>query len=241
MGSFFAGVKAGTLGGILYVGGIAVFNVILLYSLKATVLVEISHSYPQSCPLTPSVNGSAEDCFSSVLSVDVPFVAFVAFFITLAYSGLFGIYYDSIPIRRATVKGLMAAAVVGFNLIFFGFSGYVFDSQSAVATAVMMIVWTPLFGFLLGRLYKKYTRVVEFSTQDEGLLKVVVDGRDATGRAKTFATTSSHKLRAEVSEDASFKEWEASGGVTLEDPRSFETGMEVNGDGAVKGIVGQKY
>ncbi len=241
MGSFFAGVKAGTLAGILYVGGIAVFNVLLLYSLKATVLVEISHSYPQSCPIVPNVNGSAEDCFSSVVSVDVPFVAFVAFFITLAYSGIFGIYYDSIPIRRATVKGLVAGAVIGLNLIFFGFSGYVFDSQSAEATAAMMVVWTPAFGYLLGRLYKKYTRVVEFSSQDEGLLRVVVDGRECTGRTRTFATTSSHKVRAEVSEDASFREWQASGGVTLEDPRSFETAMEVNGDGTVKGIVGQKY
>ncbi len=241
MGSFFAGIKAGTLAGILYVGGIAVFNVLLLYSLKATVLVEISHSYPQSCPIVPNVNGSAEDCFSSVISVDVPFVAFIAFFITLAYSGIFGIYYDSVPIRRATVKGLVAGAVIGLSLIFFGFSGYVFDSQSAEATAAMMVVWTPIFGYLLGRLYKKYTRLVEFSSQDEGLLRVLVDGRDCTGRARTFATTSSHKVRAEVSEDASFREWQASGGVTLEDPRSFETPMEVNGDGSVKGVVGQKY
>jgi len=241
LGSFFAGIKAGTLGGILYVGGIAVFNVLLLYALKASVLSAISTAYPQSCPMVPNVNGSAEDCFSSVVAVDVPFIAFVAFFITLAYSGIFGMYYDSLPSRGPTIKGLLFGAIIGFNLIFFGFSGYIFDSESASATALLMVVWTPVFGFLLGRLYRKYTRRVEFSSQDPLLLKVIVDGRDITGKARTFAATSSHKVRADVAEDASFKEWEPSGGITLEDTRSFETTMEVNGDGSIKGIVGPKY
>jgi len=241
LGSFFAGIKAGTLGGIIYVGGIAVFNVLLLYALKAPVLHAISTSYPQSCPMVPNVNGSAEDCFSSVVSVDVPFVAFVAFFITLAYSGIFGLYYDSLPKRGSTIKGLIFGAIIGFNLIFFGFSGYIFDSESASATAVLMVVWTPVFGYLLGRLYRKYTRLVEFSSQDPELLKVIVDGKDCTGKARTFATTSSHKVRADIAEDASFKEWEASGGIKLEDGRSFETAMEVNDNGSLKGIVGPKY
>ena len=69
----------------------------------------------------------------------------------------------------------------------------------------------------------------------------MVDGRDCTGKARTFATTSSHKVRAEAAEDASFKEWEAAGGITLEDVRSFETVMEVNGDGKLTGKVGTKY
>jgi len=240
MGSFFAGIKAGTLSGILYVGGIAIFNVLLLYALQPTVYRVMSSSYPQ-CPWPPNVNGSAADCFQSVVAVDVPFIAFVAFFITLAYTGIFGLYYDSLPTRRPTVKGLIFGAIVGFNLVFFGFSGYVFDSESAAATAAVMLLWTPVFGYLLGRLYKKYTRVVEFSSQDPNLLKVLVDGRDSTGRSKTFARTSSHKLRAEVAEDASFKEWEATSGVVLEDARSFETSMEVNEDAKLVGKVGPKY
>jgi len=241
LGSFFAGIKAGTLGGILYVGGLAAFNVLLLYALKASVLSAISSAYPQSCPMIPSVNGSAEDCFSSVVSVDVPFVAFVAFFITLAYSGIFGLYYDSLPMRSSTLRGLLFGVIIGFNLIFFGFSGYVFNSESEIATAAMMLFWTPVFGYSLGRLYRKYTRVVEFSSQDESLLRVIVDRRDSTGKAKTFATTSSHKVRAVVAEDASFKEWETGGGIKLEDNRSFETAMEVNDNGTLRGIVGPKY
>ena len=241
MGSFFAGIKAGTLSGILYVGGIAIFNVLLLYALQSSALNAISQAYPQSCPIIPNVNGSAAACFQSVVAVDVPFIAFVAFFITLVYTGVFGLYYDSLPNRGSTVKGLIFAAVIGFSLVFFGFSGYIFDTEAAVTTGLMLLLWTPVFGYLLGGLYKKYTRTIEFSSRNPSLLKVVVDGRDSTGRVKTFATTSNHKLRADVAEDASFKEWEATGGVSLEDARSFETTMEVNDNGKILGDVGPKY
>jgi hypothetical protein len=241
LGSFFAGIKAGTLGGIMYVGGIAVFNVLLLYALQPSVLQAIGNAFPQTCPNPGNATASAMDCFQSVVAVDVPFIAFVAFFISLIYAGIFGLYYDSLPTRGPTIKGLIFGAIIGFNLIFFGFSGYVFDSESAALTGILMLLWTPVFGYVLGRLYKKYTRVVEFSSQDPALLKVFVDGRDSTGRAKTFATTSNHKLRAEVAEDASFKEWEAEGGITLDDSRSFETTMEVGDNGKLLGKVGTKY
>lgn len=241
MGSFFAGVKAGTLAGILYVGGIAVFNVSLLYGLKPDVLASIAQRFPTACPMV-TVNGtSAQDCFASVVAVDVPYMAFVAFFVTLLYSGLFGTYHDHLERIGTIPKGMAVAALVGATLILFGFSGYVFDSQSAVATDVFMAAWTVLFGYFLGRLYKRYTRVVGFESEDRSLLKVVVDGRTVTGKSRTFAVTSSHRVRAEVGNGASFREWESSGGVTLEDPRSFETLAEVNDDGVLRGRVTAKY
>jgi len=247
LGSFFAGIKAGTLGGILYVAGLAAFNVLLLYALKADVLNAINQANPTACPLVANVNGSVQDCFDLVISVSVPFVSFVSIFVVLFISGLFGLYYDSLPGRSATVRGLFFGAIVVFCMIFvvplfFGLGLiYAFDETSGIATAVFLLCWTPVFGYLLGRLYRKYTRAVEFSSQDPELLKVIVDGRDSTGRVKTFATTSSHRLRAEIAEGASFREWEASEGIGLEDSRSFETSMEVNGDGKIVGNVGQKY
>ena len=242
MGSFFAGIKAGTLGGIVYVGGMAIFNVLLLYALKADVLASINQAYPLTCPLTPNVNGTTvEDCFTSVVALDVPFRAFVAFFIALLYAGLFGTYHDHLPKLGSTTKGLVAGGVVGGNLAFFGFAGYIFDSQSALATGGFLVAWTIVFGFILGRLYRRYTRAVSFESQDRSMLRIYVDGRDTTGGSRTFAATSSHRLRAEVTEGASFKEWEAVGGITLEDPRSFETTMEVNGDGALRAKVASKY
>jgi F420-0:gamma-glutamyl ligase-like protein len=125
--------------------------------------------------------------------------------------------------------------------VVFGFSGFYFNTTAAEATSAFLVAWTILFGYLLGRLYGKYTRVVQIASQDPDLLKVLVDNSDMTGKARTFATTSNHKLRAEVSGDASFLGWATSGGVTLEDPKSFETVMEVNGDGSITGRVSKKY
>ena len=242
MGSFFAGIKAGTLAGIVYVGGMAAFNVLLLYWLKPDVLNLIQASYSSICAAgSGNSTGAVEDCFSSVVSVDVPYIAFVAFFISLIYAGLFGRFYDSIPAKSPAWKGELFGGIVGVSLVFFGFSGFYFDATSIAATSVFVIAWTVVFGYFLGRLYKKYTHVVEFSSQDVKLLRVVVDRQDCTGKARTFAATSNHKVRAEVAEDASFKEWEATGGITLEDTRSFETVMEVGGDGTLRGVVGPKY
>ncbi len=242
MGSFFAGIKAGTLSGLVYVGGLAAFNVVLLYALRPDVLNIISANFSSVCTgAATNSTASIADCFNSVVAVDVPYIAFVAFFITLFYAGIFGRYFDSFPGGGKTAKGELMAAIVGVNLAFFGFSGFYFSDTASAATGVFLIAWTILFGYLLARMYKKYTRSVQFTSQDPELLKILVDSSDCTGKTKTFATTSSHKLRASVADDASFKEWAPSGGVSLEDVRSFETVMEVNGDGTLQGRVGKKY
>jgi hypothetical protein len=243
LGSFFAGIKAGTLSGMLYVGGLAIFNVVLLYALKGDVLRAIQSSYSSVCAPTAIGNGtvSIEDCFSSVVSVDVPYVAFVAFFISLLYAGIFGRVYDSLPGTSPVLRGELIATIVGANLLFFGFAGFYFDFESEVATSVFLLIWSIVFGYFLGRLYKKYTRVVQFSADNPDLLKVMVDGSNQTGKSRTFALTSSHRVRAEVAEDASFREWKPSGGISVEDPRSFETLFEVNGDGVLKGQASKKY
>ena len=243
MGSFFAGVKAGTLSGLLYVGGTALFNVALLYVIQPDVLNFIQRQYTSVCAsgVPENATNSVQNCFASVVAVDVPYIAFVAFFIVLTYAGIFGILYDSIPVKNATVKGETFAIICGFNLVIFGFSAYFFDYESSVASGVFMVAWTALFGYLLGRLYKRYTRYVSIDSQDPALLKVMVDGRDLTGKTRTFALTSSHKVRAEVSDDASFREWEVTGDLAVEDPRSFETVVEIKGQGSLKGIVTRKY
>ena len=243
MGSFFAGIKAGTLGGILYFGGLAIFNVALLYALKADFFVWVSHStFSTSCPLVPAGNGtSAAQCLSLVVSLSVPFLAFVGFFIGLAFAGLLGTYYDSLPTKSPTVKGELDAYLMAALLVYSGAAGYPFEFKAAVITFAFLAVWTAPFGYILGRLYLRYTRLVTMESQDRALLKVMVDGRDFTGKARTFALTSSHRLRADVAEDASFREWEVTGGISVEDRRSFETVMEVNGEGTLRGIVTKKY
>lgn len=241
MGSFLAGVKAGALAGLLFVGGMAVFNVALLYALKPAVLSSMSALNPTECPLTPVNGTSAQGCFASVIAVGVPVRALVGFFITLFYTGVFGVYYDALPGKSGFWKGEGIAVIVGANLIFFGFAGYVFDFASAALTTVFLLVWVPVFGYSAGRLYRRYTRAVAFASDDPGLLRIMVDGRDSTGSTRTLSSPSSHKIAAELANDASFKGWSAGGGVAVGDPRALVTVMHVSGDGEVKGAVGRKY
>ncbi len=131
--------------------------------------------------------------------------------------------------------------MVGFNLVYFRFSGFYFDYESSVFSGIFLIAWTVVFGYMLGRLYRRYTRLVQLVSLDEGSLRVLLDGRDYTGKARTLAVTSTHRVRAEVAEDASFKQWEAEGGITIDDPRSFETTIEVTGNGTLKALVTKKY
>jgi len=81
---------------------------------------------------------------------------------------------------------------------------------------------------------------VGFVSQGENSLKISVDGRNLTGKARTFHLRSSHEVKGETSGDSSFKEWAISGGVSIEDPRSFRTTIEVNGDGMLKGFSTKK-
>jgi len=218
-------------------GGIAFFNAFLLTALKPEVLNVISQNYSQVCGAGAS---SLEGCFDLVLAYDLPFLAFIGFFIALLYAGVFGLWYDRFP-GGTVIRGETIAAVVGLNLAFFGYSGFYFNSESELVGGVFFLAWTAVFGYVVGKLYRRYTRLVSFDSEDVESLKVVLDGREVTGKARTLSLTSTHKLEADVSEGASFKEWVSSGGVSLEDSRSFETTFEVNGDGLVKGRVGRKY
>ncbi len=235
MGSLLAGIKAGALGGVLYFGGAAAFNAFLLFAFKADVLNSISQSYPQTCPPVHSIDG----CFSSVVS-SLPYIAFLGFFVSLFFVGLFGRFYESFPGGSPLVKGEVAAVLVGFALVVLGITGARLGAVTTEGLAVFFAVWTVLYGAVLGRLYRRYTRSVRFETTDENLVKVMIGGNDYTGKSRTFASSSAHKVRAEVAKGAYFREWNVSGGVTVEDPRSAETTMEVNGDGLLRAQGGKR-
>ena len=247
MGSFFAGVKAGTLAGILYAAGLGFFAGLVLVAFKSEVIAYISQ--PQEYAVVCGVTGSATNstalqlCYSSQFALFVPFMAFVIFFVALFWSALFGIWYERFPGQNAATKGeVLATAMVVVTFLLIGFPyGYAFSYDTALVSGTFLIVWSILFGYVLGRSYRRYTRLVAIDSQDPDLLKVLVDGHDFTGKSRTFAYTSNHKLKAELSDDASFREWEVTGALSVEDPRSFETVVEINGDGALKGIVTRKY
>jgi hypothetical protein len=131
--------------------------------------------------------------------------------------------------------------VIAINLILFQLVGITFEARVTLALTIFLVAATFAYGIILGDLYARYTRKVSFVSDDDALLRIVVDRRDCTGKTKTFAVKSTHVARADTLEGSSFREWVVSGGVTVEDPRSFETPMEVNGDGMLKALVSRKY
>jgi hypothetical protein len=229
MGSFFAGIKAGTLSGIFYFGGIAAFNALLLYAFRPDVLNLISQSYPQNCPSTH--NASA--CFNLIVGY-LPYMAFLGFFMSLFFVGLFGRFYESFPGKSPLIKGEVAAIMVGFALAILGLAGVRVGALATEELAVFFAVWTFLYGAFLGGFYKRYTRTVKFETIDADLVRVLIDGNDYTGVSRTFAHSSTHTAKAKVAKGASFNGWNSSGGVTVESPRSSETTIEVSGDGLLR-------
>ena len=247
MGSFLAGVKAGTLGGLLYVGGLIAFNLIAMLVYKEGVLAAISQAYPTTCVANPGVNATTvEDCYSSVLTLFIPYIAFLGFFVVLIVCGVIGSKYDSIPGASRALKGQVFGWGTGLALVGFSVGAYnvilvYAGSPVDLEFAVFFPVLTALFGVVAGRLYIRYTRVIAFTKQGGGEVKILLDGNDMTGMTRTLAFNSVHRLRAEVSEGSSFKEWAASGGVKLEDKRSFETVLEVEGDGTLSAHVGERY
>ena len=233
MGSFFAGVKAGTLGGILYIGGLVAFNVFLLFLFKADAISVISGS--DKCPSIATGNAtSAEDCFNLVVSVYPELLGFEGFIMAVAFSGIFGAVYDSFPFDGAVARGETVAAALGVSLNGLGFAGLFFARTQSLVLGVFLILWTAVYGVVLGRLYARYTGTVRFEDTGRAEAKVMVDGRDQTGRKRTFALKSIHRLTAEPPEGRSFKKWIQSGGVTVNDLMSFETEFELAGDGSLR-------
>jgi hypothetical protein len=242
LGSILAGVKAGVIAGLAYIGTLALFNVAVLYLSKGDVLNYIANNFSQVCSPVSTVNSvSVQECFDSLAPVYIPFVAFVGFSLTLGYSALFGRIYERIPSPSHSLKGLVIAPIVAINLILFQLVGFTFEQSATEGVILVLIISTVAYGFILGKLYRRYTRTIQFVSQNESALRIIVGRSDLTGKTTTLAARSTHNVEAKVSDDSSFKGWTVSGGVTVEDPKSFETSIEVNGDGLLKGLVSKKY
>ena len=247
MGSFLAGVKAGTVGGLFYIGVLILFNLVVMTVYKDGVISLIEQTYPTTCLPVAPVNGtSAEDCYSSVLTLFLPFIAFLGFFVVIIACGVLGAAYDSLPGWGTISKGLFMALGTGGALAAFSILAYnvlLVYSGSPVDTefAILFPILTAVFGVIIGKLYVRYTRLVSFQKMGEGDLRILLDDNDVTGKSKTLAFNSVHRLRADTAEGSSFKEWAPSGGVKLEDARSFDTVLEVEGNGTLSAHIGKKY
>ncbi len=241
MGSAFAGVKAGILAGMVNAGSIGLFNVLLLYGLKGDVLQFLSANLPSACGgVAGGFRPTPEECFSSVVLVYIPYFTFLGFVISLVFAAAYGILYERLPGQSPRVKAASIGLLLLIALLYLGLAGLSFEYTARILISIFDVAATAVYAVILGGLYRRYTRSVEFVSQDENSLKIIVDGRNLTGKTRTFHLRSSHEVKGETSEGSSFKEWAISGGVSIEDPRSFRTTMEVNGDGMLKAFSAKK-
>jgi len=238
LGSAFAGVKAGILAGIPYSVSMGLFNVLVLYLLRVDVLQFLSTNLSSACggPISGGTLPSAEECLSSVILVYIPFFTFLAFIISLLFAGAYGLFFEHIPGQSYKVRAVSVGFLLLISLLLLGLGGLTFEFLARVMISVFDLVITVGYALILGNLYRRYTREVEFISQDESSLKIIVDGRNLTGKIRTFHLRSSHQVTGDTSEGSTFKEWATSGGVSVEDSRSFKTTIEVDGDGMLKGF-----
>src|SRR5207245_5242421 len=129
----------------------------------------------------------------------------------------------NLPVQSTRVKAASIGLLLLIALLYLGLAGLSFEYTARILISFFDLAATVVYAVILGGLYRRYTRSVEFVSQDENSLKIIVDGRNLTGKTRTFHLRSSHDVRAETSGDSSFKEWEISVGASLEDPWSFRT------------------
>ena len=227
MGSTFAGVKAGILASIVYSGLVSAFYLTLLYIFNSDVM--------SSMATIPECAGQVGECFATLVTTDLPtFILFPLFALLLIFSGLYGWMYEYLPGVGYKTKALSAGLAGCIFFIFLSGVYFLVTIQIFDLMIGFMVAMTVVFAYTLGFFFKRYTRVVEFTSDNPGGVKVMMGKSDVTGKNKTFSYRSSHSVRASAQAKATFKEWLSSGGVSVADPKSFETEITVNGDGMLK-------
>jgi hypothetical protein len=227
--SGLAGAKAGILGGIFFAAAAALFNAILLEAFKGSVLAAFQqNSVCTTPPTTP------EDCFSTVLTADLPsLVAFPIAVFGILFGALYGMYFEYLPGRGYGVRALAIGLAMLIVMLFFRVAGLTADSTQTLIMYAFDAAAMLGYVVIIARFYRKYTREVEFKSPDPERLKITVDHKNYTGKVKTLSLHSNHTIRA-PSESGSFHEWLVSGGISVLDSKSFETTMRVDGDGLLK-------
>ncbi len=235
MGSVLAGARAGAAASLCFAALVSVFNLLLLYSYKTQILVYLAQTYPSTCPATAtsSTSGSAESCFAEIIVNGIPTADFLRVtVIGMIFAVVIGVYFDQLPGRTYLSRTLLASLIMLVGMLFLGLYGLVEDETQALLMILFQSGSAFLYAVILARLYRRFTREVEFQTTNKST-KVMVDRRDVTGKKRTFAMNSNHKLEL-ADEQAAFRGWLVSGGLTVKEPKEQKTTFRVTGDGLLK-------
>jgi hypothetical protein len=234
VGSALAGAKAGAFASLYFAGSISLFNILLLFSFKNQALSYLATNF-QSCsnngPAT--VAGTAEYCFSNLIFPGVPLYDFArSVVVALLFAVAMGLYFDYLPGPTYIRRTLLVALIMLVAMLFLDLFGIVTSQLQEVLMITFEGVAAVVYALIMARLYRSFTREVEFQTIPSSG-KVVVDSRDLTGKRKTFMVNSEHKVKA-AGELKTFKGWLVSGGVTVKEPKQPETSILIGGDGLLK-------
>jgi hypothetical protein len=233
VGSVLAGVKAGAVASFCFASSVSLFNILLLYSFKGQVLTFLTQSYPTTCPasVTPGVAGTAETCFDDIVITGVPEADLLRLaVIAMLFAVGIGVYFDYLPGRTYFRRTFLVVPIIVIGLLFLGLYGLVTDATQLVLMVVFESGAACLYAVILAWLYRRFTREVEF--QGSATSKIMVDSRDVTGKKRTYAVNSTHKLAA--ADEKTFRGWLVSGGLTVSEPREAKTSLQVTGDGLLK-------
>jgi len=223
-----AGAKAGILGGILFAALAGLVNWALLEAFSSTTLQVLS-----TISYCSGTSGTPQLCLSTLINTNIPTLAVLQGATGILFGALYGMYFEFLPGQGYSMKAVAAGMAMLIVLLFFGLAGITVDRTQQVIMYATDIVGMLGYTLIIARYYKKFTREVEFQSPDAQRLKITCDGKNYTGKLKTLAVHSTHKVRA-PSESGTFHEWLVSGGVTVLDSKSFETTMRVDGDGLLK-------
>jgi hypothetical protein len=228
LASPFAGAKAGIVGAAFFTAVVGLFNFVFLETLKSTSLADLSKT-AAGCTTTP------ETCFNNIIVINLPYAVLLpCATLGVLFGVLYGMYFEYIPGKGYAIRAIGISLIFLIVLIVIGSAGNATATDETELATIRAFDTVALIGYayIISKLYRRLTREVNFESPSDKL-KIEVDGRNYTHKMKTLSLHSSHKLKAPTDKGV-FHQWLVSGGVSVDDPRSPETKMKVEGDGLLK-------
>jgi len=232
LGSASAGAKAGAVASLYFSLAAAALDAVVLLAFKSEVLVALAANPAACSQYGASSQAAIGSCYSSLFASALPVFFAGLFAVSFLASMFFGVYFEIIPGKSYFRKALLVALlmlVVMLNFVL-PIAG---DSQQELLMIALETGLAVGYAAVAARLYRRFTREVEFQSSFPSKLKIMQGRRDQTGKRRTYAVNSTQRVEAE-SEGRPFRAWVVSGGVSVEDSKNPNTAMKVLGDGLLK-------
>jgi hypothetical protein len=215
----------GTIVGLYFSGTAVALDALVLLAFKSQVLTALAANYT-------NCSQSAQSCYSSLFTGALPIYFAGLLVISFLATVFYGVYFEYVPggsyFRKALLIALlMLVVMLNFVLPIAG------DTQQELLMIGFEIVLAGGYAGATGKLYRRFTREVEFQSAQPAKLRVMLGRKNQTGKKRTFSLNSKQKVVAE-SDGRSFRTWVVSGGVSVDDPKNSIAEITVLGDGLLK-------